>query len=47
MKMTNKIGKTFMAFSSGRESTEGGEIKKYIGVAPVFVLAVNPNKAEL
>lgn len=47
MKMNNKIGKTFMAFSSGRESTESGEIKRYIGVAPVFVLAVNPNKVEL
>lgn len=36
-----------MAFSSGMKSTEGSEIKRYIGVAPVYVLAVNPNKAEL
>lgn len=44
MKQTNKI---FMAFASGKESTEGNVVKRYIGIAPVFVLAVNPNKAEL
>lgn len=38
---------SFMAFSVGKESTEGGQIKRYIGVAPVTVLAVNPTKAEL
>ena len=37
----------FMAFASGSESTEGGSIKRYIGVAPVFVLSVNPNKADM
>lgn len=37
----------FMAMATGAESTEGSPIKKYIGVAPVHVLAVNPNKAEL
>lgn len=42
--ITNKV---FMAFASGKESTEGNVVKKYIGVAPVFVLAVNPNKKEL
>lgn len=36
-----------MAFSTGRESTEGGAVKRYIGVAPVNVLAVNPSKEEL
>lgn len=36
-----------MAFSKGAESTEGNVIKRYIGVAPVFVLAVNPNKEQL
>ena len=36
-----------MAFSAGKESTEGGVVKRYIGVAPVKVLAVNPTKAEL
>ena len=37
----------FMAFGAGKESTEGSVVKRYIGVAPVYVLAVNPNKAEL
>ena len=36
-----------MAFSKGTVSTEGNEIKRYIGVAPVYVLAVNPNKEQL
>ena len=44
MKKTNFA---FMAFASGKESTEGSAVKRYVGVAPVFVLAVNPNKAEL
>ena len=37
----------FMAFSAGKESTDAGEFKKYVGVAPVKVLAVNPNKKQL
>lgn len=41
------VNKTFMAFATGKESTEGGSVKRYIGVAPVFVLAVNPSKLEL
>lgn len=36
-----------MALAQGKESTEGLEIKRYIGVAPVYVLAVNPNKTKL
>lgn len=44
MKKTNFV---FMAFAKGAESKEGNVVKRYIGVAPVFVLAVNPNKAEL
>ena len=36
-----------MAFGQGQVSTEGGSIKRYIGVASVFVLGVNPTKAEL
>lgn len=36
-----------MAFASGKESTESSVIKRYIGVAPVFVLGVNPSKQEL
>lgn len=37
----------FMAFAAGQVSTEGTEVKRYWGVAPVHVLAVNPNKEEL
>lgn len=36
-----------MAFSAGKESTEGGVIKRYIGVAPVTIAAVNPTKERL
>ena len=36
-----------MAFSKGFESTEGANIKRYTGVASVFVRGVNPNKADL
>lgn len=43
----NKIGYTFMAFAKGVESKEGNKIARYTGIAPVFILAVNPNKAEL
>ena len=32
--------------SKGNASKEAQEIKRYIGVCPVFVKAVNPNKAE-
>ena len=42
--MSNKV---FMAFAKGSESTEGSVVKKYVGVAPVHVIGVNPNKAEL
>ena len=43
----NKINKVFMAFATGKESTESNVVKRYIGVAPVFILAVNPSKTEL
>ena len=36
-----------MAFGQGQVSSEGASIKRYIGVASVFVLAVNPLKEEL
>ena len=36
-----------MAFATGKESTEGGVVKRYVGVAPVFVIAVNPDKKTL
>lgn len=38
---------SFMAFSTGKESTEGGAIKRYIGIAPIKVLGVNLDKAAL
>lgn len=38
---------SFMAIAKGRISTEAGEFKRYIGVAPVKILAVNPTKATL
>lgn len=37
----------FMAFASGKESTESTPVKRYIGIAPVYVKAVNPKKDEL
>lgn len=46
-KNNKKVGYAFMAFSKGTESKEGNAVKRYTGVAPVFVLAVNPDKAEL
>lgn len=36
-----------MAIASGKESTNEVEVKRYIGVAPVFVMAVNPTKEKL
>lgn len=42
----NKNSKLFMAFSKGAESKEAVGIKRYKGVAPCFIKAVNPNKAE-
>lgn len=42
-----KNNKIFMAFSTGKESAEEEEIKKYIGIAPVSVLAVNPSRSAL
>lgn len=44
--MKKNNAKVFMAFASGSESKEHVR-KLYIGVAPVFVTAVNPNKALL
>ena len=42
-----KTAFNFMAVAAGRESTEGSVVKRYIGVAPVFILAVNPTMEEL
>lgn len=46
MNNLKKGAKVFMAFASGSESKEHVR-KLYIGIAPVFVAAVNPNKALL
>lgn len=40
-------GFLYMAISKGQVSTEGEGFKRYIGVAPVNVIAVNPTKEEL
>ena len=37
----------FMAIANGKTSTEPTEVKKYIGVGSVSVLAVNPTKAQI
>ena len=38
---------SFMAFGRAQVSKEATEIKRYTGVGSVFVVGVNPNKAEL
>lgn len=38
---------SFMAFGKAQESKEAPEIKRYTGVGSVFVMGVNPTKAEL
>lgn len=35
-----------MAIAKGFESKEAQEFKRYVGIAPVFIKAVNPNKAK-
>ena len=37
----------FMALAKGQVSTEAAEIKRYIGIAPCYVIGVNPTKAEI
>ena len=45
MSRTNKL---FMAFSKGNKSSEeGAQFKRYIGVASVKLLGVNPTKSQL
>lgn len=39
--------KIFMAFAKGNETTDSAIVKRYVGVAPCYVLGVNPNKAKL
>lgn len=47
--MTKKVktNKVFMAFASGKESSEEGSIKRYIGIGSSFVVGVCPDKKEL
>lgn len=47
MNMKDNKSISFMAISKGSVSTEGLEIKRFIGVGSVFVLAVNPDKKKL
>lgn len=42
-----KQGFCMMAFAKGQTSNDNVVAPKYIGIAPVFILAVNPNKAQL
>lgn len=44
--MNYTVSTLFMAFAKGQESTEF-EVKRYIGVAPVQILKVNPTKVEI
>ena len=37
----------FFAFGKAVESKESVEIKRYVGIAPVKIVAVNPTKEEL
>lgn len=41
-----KTSYSFLAIGKTKESTEGVDIKRYIGLGSSFVLAVNPNKAK-
>lgn len=48
MKKNNKdFSVLMMAIARGKESTDGASIKRYIGIAPCFVSAVNPSKEEM
>lgn len=44
MKKTLKL---FFAVAKGHDTSENTPVRRYIGVAPVFVLAVNPNRERL
>lgn len=45
--VNNNMNVCFFAMAKGVESVEGAKISRYIGVAPVTVLAVNPSKAKI
>lgn len=43
----NKVNYSFLVVAKTKESTEGGDFKRYIGVGSSFVLDVNPDKKRL
>ena len=43
----NKVNICAMAFGKVQESTESGEVKRYIGVGSSYILGVNLTKSEL
>lgn len=45
--MSEKLSYSFLTIGKTQESKETVEFKKYIGVGSSYVIAVNPNKAEL
>ena len=47
MKTDNRKPGLSFVIAQGSESTEGIEVKRYIGVAPVNILAVSPSKEKL
>ena len=38
---------SFMAIAKGKESKDGADFKRYIGIAPCFIQGVNPDKLTL
>ena len=45
--LQEKVSASFMAVAHGREAIEENSIKKYVGIAAVKILAVNPTKTKL
>lgn len=45
--MVSKFSYLFLSIGKTKESTEGGDFKRYIGVGSSFVLGVNPDKKTL
>lgn len=43
----NKVGIVNMAFGGATETKEGASFDNYVGIAPFYVLGVNPSKEEL
>lgn len=45
--MNRDLSVLMMAVAKGKKSSDGTSFKRYIGIAPCFVKAVNPSKEEL